>query len=97
MCGQDISFSGQRYARMLYVCLLQALYLTIHPHDKRITRDGDPSQNSAVAQEMIDNLGEEFVPTPPWSPDLNPIENLFHLTGRALIEDTTKIHFKEDI
>ena len=96
MCEQYSSLNGSKYARALYACLSQALDLSINPHDKRIAQSGDLAQNSAVAQEIIDNLGTKAVLIPPRSPDLNTIENLFHFTGSAPAEDTKKKNFTKE-
>jgi len=50
-------------------------------------QDGDPSQNSKVAREAWEQLGCEMFAIPPRSPDLNPIENLFHMVRRQLKDD----------
>ena len=88
MCEQYTNITGPKFAKMMDNCLPQAFALSVNPHDKRILQDGDPSQNSAVAKEVIADLGGEVVPIPARSPDMNPIENLFSLTDRALIKDT---------
>ena len=36
----------------------------------------------------MENLGAEMVSIPARSPDINCIENFFHLVGKALVEDT---------
>ena len=47
-------------------------------------QDGDPSQNSAAARQAMDNVGARLFDIPARSPDLNPIDNLFHLVARKL-------------
>ena len=47
-------------------------------------QDGDPSQNSAAARKEMKKLGVEVHSIPPRSPDINPIENVFHLLDRKL-------------
>ncbi|XP_028408796.1 uncharacterized protein LOC114531371 [Dendronephthya gigantea] len=42
-------------------------------------QDGDPSQNSAAAKMAMKSVGAKLLAIPPHSPDINPIENLFHL------------------
>ena len=42
-------------------------------------QDGDPSQNSRAARDMMTNIKAELLSTPPSSQDLNPIENIFKL------------------
>ena len=50
-------------------------------------QDGDPSQNSAKAREALDSVRAEIFTIPPRSPDLNPIENLFHIVKETLRKD----------
>ena len=50
-------------------------------------QDGDPSQNSAVAKKTLNKIGAKLFPIPPHSPDLNPIENFFHLIKRKLTKE----------
>eukprot|EP00794_Sanderia_malayensis_P012413 gene12413-biopygen9898 len=45
-------------------------------------RDNDPSQNSAMARDAINNIGAEFVNIPSRSPGINPIENFYHNVKR---------------
>ena len=40
--------------------------------------DNDPSQNSRVAKRALEDIGAELQAIPARSPDLNPIENVFH-------------------
>ena len=41
--------------------------------------DNDPSQTSVAAKLAFEEIEAEFHEIPPRSPDLNPIENIFHL------------------
>ena len=41
--------------------------------------DNDPSQTSVAAKLAFEDIEAEFHEIPPRSPDLNPIENIFHL------------------
>lgn len=47
-------------------------------------QDGDPSQNSALAFAALEKIGATKFAIPPRSPDLNPIENIFHQVRRRL-------------
>ena len=47
-------------------------------------QDGDPSQNSAVAYEALNSIGASIIAIPARSPDLNPIENIFHRVKQNL-------------
>ena len=62
--------------------------------------DGDPSQNSKVARVVIDSCRAECLRIPPRSPDLNPIENMFHsINGKlgldALQRNISKESYQE--
>ena len=57
-------------------------------------QDGDSSQNSAVARKAIEDKGYWIFHIPARSPDLNPIENVFHLAGKDIREQGRAI-FKE--
>ena len=58
---------------------------------KRLNRlwlqDGDPSQNSKSACDAMARCHAELLKIPPRSPDLNPIENIFHIVSRKLQKD----------
>ena len=50
-------------------------------------QDGDPSQNSRKAQDAIAVVGARKFAIPARSPDLNPIENVFHTVKRQFQDD----------
>ena len=50
-------------------------------------QDGDPSQNSAKAKAAMERCKAQLLSIPPRSPDVNPIENIFHLVSKKLGED----------
>ena len=50
-------------------------------------QDGDPSQNSKAAREAMARCHSELLKIPPRSPDLNPIENIFHIVSKKLEKD----------
>ena len=49
-------------------------------------QDGDPSQNSALAKSAMSRANSTLLKLPPRSPDLHPIENLFHIASNKLKE-----------
>ena len=59
---------------------------------KWFVMDNDPSQRSKAARKAINDSGATLFEIPPRSPDLNPIENLFHIVKKkldrqAIVED----------
>ena len=57
------------------------------PVDRFFLQDGDPRQTSKVAEEAWEELGCQMFSIPARSPDLNPIENIFHLVRQQLAHD----------
>ena len=62
--------------------------------------DNDPSQRSRADQMALEDIESKFQEIPPRSPDLNPIENIFHLVKRYLENEAiskciTKESFEE--
>ena len=55
-----------------------------NPKGKLFLQDGDTSQNSKVAMEALGKIKGRKFSIPPRSPDLNPIENMFHIAKRRL-------------
>lgn len=68
-----------------------------NPKGKLFLQDGDPSQNSKEAKDAMDSIGCRLFKIPARSPDLNPIENIFHLVGKKLQKDALETNLvRED-
>lgn len=53
--------------------------------DRKIfVMDNDPSQTSATARNALRSVGATMQQIPPRSPDLNPIENMFHIVRKRM-------------
>lgn len=63
-----------------------------NPKGRLFLQDGDPSQNSAKAKKAMETVGCRLFQIPPRSPDLNPIENIFHLIGKQLKKDAKELN-----
>lgn len=59
-------------------------------------QDGDPKQNSGVAREAWLKLGCEMFAIPARSPDLNPIENIFHLIRKELRKEALDFRITQE-
>ena len=57
---------------------------------KWFVMDNDPSQKSKAARKAINNAGASLFAIPARSPDLNPIENLFHVVKKQLTQQAIK-------
>ena len=92
MCEQyEGSISGSKFAKLCDNHFPQAFMLSANPHYKLFLQDGDPSQNSAKAMQVFENMGAEVFSTPLRSPDLNPIENFFHSNSVKINEDSLNV------
>ena len=76
--------NGKYYASIVRRTFPAAFKKTMSPKAKRVLIDGDPSQNSKKALQAIRRIGARPFKIPARSPDLNPIENLFHLARNKL-------------
>ena len=65
-------------------------------HDRKIfVMDNDPSQTSAKAMRTVADMGYTMQKIPARSPDLNPIENVFHLVRKrieAQVKENNIVH-----
>jgi len=83
----------------------QAFENSIDPKGKRFLTDNCPRQTCKVAMAAYDRVNAKVFRIPPRSPDLNPIENFFHLVTNKLKEDAlqqnitheTKLQFSERV
>ena len=60
-------------------------------------QDGDPSQNSKAAHEAVARCHSELLKILPRSPDLNPIENIFHIVSKRFEKDLHALAKKKNI
>lgn len=68
--------------RYLYMEILEKTCLPfiqdVYPHGHRLMADNDPKHTSKDAVKYLEDNGVYWWRTPAESPDLNPIENLWH-------------------
>lgn len=75
-----IMFTGILNAERLSIVLEKGLLPFIRetfPYRHRLQQDNDPKHASALIESFFDENGVNWWPTPPESPDLNPIENVW--------------------
>ena len=66
----------------VYVSILQQTLLpfieSVYPDGHRFTQDNDSKHTSKMGKEFLEHNNITWWKTPPESPDINPIENLWH-------------------
>ena len=50
----------------------------VYPEGQKLFQDNDPKHTSRCAKQFLEENGVNWWPSPPESPDLNPIELLWH-------------------
>ena len=60
-------------------------------------QDRDPCQNSAPARQAMEELDANLFPIPPRSPDINPIENIFHMVRKTLTQDAMEQNITQEV
>lgn len=85
LCEQYMgAINGKKMVEIVQDHFPKAFENSINPKGKLFLMDGCPRQNCKVAVEAIDAVGGKIFKIPSRSPDLNPIENFFHLVGKKL-------------
>jgi transposase len=67
-----------------------------HPNTHRFKQDNDPKHTSRVAQQFFTAHNVNWWRTPPESPDMNPIENVWHKL-KEFIRREVKPRTKEEL
>jgi hypothetical protein len=82
--------TGKMFAEFVTDHFSSVFENSANPRGKLFLQDGDPRQCSRVARKAMDQLGCRIFAIPPRSPDINPIENIFHLVRKQLQEDALR-------
>ena len=90
MCEEYAQLNGASFASFILEHFPPCFQNSANPFTKMFLQDGDPSQNSKLAMTALASIGGKKFSIPPRSPDLNPIENVFHLAKRKLRENAKK-------
>ena len=89
--------TGERFAKFVKQCFPPAFHKCgTEARGSRFLQDGDPRQISKVAQAAWEKLGCEMFSIPARSPDINPIENFFHLVRNKLRTDAYELEIKKE-
>lgn len=58
--------------------------------------DNDPSQTSKASHRAMEQVEAELHKIPPRSPDLNPIENIFHVVKNFLDDEAISFNIRKE-
>ena len=86
---------AEMYQDILKQTLLPFLQ-NVYPSGHRFVQDNDPKHTSRAAQKFYEDNGINWWPTPPESPDLNPIEMVWHELKEYLRREI-KPHTKDEL
>ena len=90
------NIDGEKFAQMIKDNFPELFAKSANPIRKLFLQDGDPSQNSKLARDTMESLGYSLFSIPARSPDLNPIENTFHLIGKKLRKDAIDLKLEQE-
>lgn len=93
LCESYDNLLGESFATVIEKHF-NAAFLKANKNGSRLwLQDGVPSQNSRAAKRAMANCNcdRSLIQIPPRSPDLNPIENYFHLVRRKLKENVLRL------
>lgn len=88
--------NGEMYAEIVRKTFPDLYERSANPTGRYFVQDNDPSQNSAVAKEALTEVRASQFKIPARSPDLNPIENIFHIVNKQIKLDAKKFHIQKE-
>ena len=81
------SLTGEMFAEFIKTYFPQTFERCKDPTVKTFLQDGDPRQVSRSARTAMEEIGCRMFSIPARSPDLNPIDHMFHLVRKNLQRD----------
>jgi hypothetical protein len=90
------NIDGEKFSNMVREYFPDLFSNSANPTRQLFLQDGDPSQNSKRARETWESYGFSMFAIPPRSPDLNPIENVFHLMGKKIRKDAIDMNLERE-
>lgn len=96
ICEQYDKMNGPYFSSFIDRNFSYMFQVSCNPSSNIFIQDGDPSQNSQLAKASMEKCGAKLLPIPPRSPDLNPIENIFHIVRTQLADDAIKNNIENE-
>ena len=90
------SINGEKYASIVRTHFPQLLASGTNPKGGYFIQDNDPSQNSRAARDAMKEVKAYQFSIPARSPDLNPIENMFHLVSKRIRNDARRLRIEQE-
>ena len=81
--------NGENFAQSVFE-KFDTIFDSVGKETRMWIQDGDPSQSSKLAKDAMVAVNAHLLQIPPRSPDINPIENIFHLVKRQLDRQSIK-------
>ena len=72
-------FTGAYFAEFIQEHFEEVFKISRNPRTKLFLQGSNPRQNSAIPVKAVYDIGARMFAILPQSPDINPIENFFHL------------------
>lgn len=90
------SITGEKFADIVRKHFPQLLKDGSNPSGGYFIQDNDPSQNSRKAKDALKEVKAYQFSIPARSPDLNPIENVFHLASKKIVKDGKTLRIESE-
>jgi transposase len=90
------SINGEKYAEIVRKHFPELKRDGANPSGGYFVQDNDPSQNSRKAKDALQEVKAHQFAIPPRSPDLNPIENIFHLVSKKILKDGKTLRIENE-
>ena len=88
--------NGEKFSDIVHSKFNKMFQNSANPTGRYFVQDNDPSQNSNLAKEALVHVNAHLFKIPPRSPDLNPIENIFHLAAKKIRNDAKKLNIQKE-